>query len=121
MQPTLEKDRKVRLSPLFLVSVALGVVASGGVAALAGADDIAKGRELADRLCAGCHMNPGQGEKQGRSGIPGFQAVADRPGQSLEGVVAWLKTIPTMMPNHHLSQDEMFALAHFIMSLRKAE
>jgi mono/diheme cytochrome c family protein len=99
------------------MSAALCALAFGSIAALAGADDVAKGRALAERLCAGCHMNPGQGEKQGR----GFQAVADRPGQSLEGVVAWLKTIPTMMPNHHLSQDEMFALAHFIMSLRQAE
>jgi len=111
----------VRLNPLFLLSAALAL-AFGPVAASAGAaDDVAKGRALAERLCAGCHMNPAQGEKQGRSGIPGFQAVADRPGQSLEGTVAWLKSMPPMMPNHRLSQDEMFDLALFIMSLRHAE
>jgi len=30
----------------------------------------------------------------------------------------WLRSIPPMMPNHHLSQDEMVSLAQFIMSLR---
>jgi mono/diheme cytochrome c family protein len=106
---------------LLLPWIAVLGLAIGSAAAWAGADDIAQGRELAERLCAGCHLNPGQDEKVGHAGIPGFRAVANRPGQSIEGVVAWLKSIPTMMPNHHLSQDEMFRLAHFIMSLRQAD
>jgi cytochrome c1 len=52
-------------------------------------------------------------------GIPGFVAVANRPGQTFDGIVLWLKSVPPMMPNHHLTQDEMFALAAYIMSLRK--
>jgi hypothetical protein len=32
-----------------------------------------------------------------------------------------LAEIYAMTPNHHLSQEEMFELAHFIMSLRQAE
>lgn len=82
-------------------------------------DDVEKGRALAERLCAGCHLNPGQGEKQGQAGIPGFYAVARRPGQTAEDIVAWLRSVPPMMPNHHLSQDEMVALSQFIMSLRE--
>ena len=54
-----------------------------------------------------------------RWGIPGFVAVANRPGQTFDGIVLWLKSVPPMMPNHHLTQDEMFALAAYIMSLRK--
>jgi mono/diheme cytochrome c family protein len=92
------------------------VISSAHVAAAS--DDVAKGRELANRLCATCHMNIGQGEKSGRAGIPGFHAVANRPGQSLDGIVGWLKTAPPMMPKHHLSQDEMFKLAAFILSLQ---
>jgi cytochrome c1 len=52
-------------------------------------------------------------------GIPGFGAVANRPHQTLDGIVAWLKSVPTMMPNHNLTQDEIYALAAYIMSLRK--
>ncbi len=83
------------------------------------ADDLARGRQMAERLCATCHMNPGQGEKAGPAGIPGFAAVARRPGQTLDGIVAWLKSVPPMMPNHHLTQDEMSALALYILSLAK--
>jgi hypothetical protein len=54
-------------------------------------------------------------------GVPGFRAVANWPGQSVEGVIAWLKSAPTMMRNHHLTQDEMYALAAFILSLRTTQ
>jgi mono/diheme cytochrome c family protein len=96
-----------------------GVLVLSFALAAAAADDTAKGRELAQALCAQCHLNEGQGEKQGAMGIPGFVAVANRPGQTFDGIVLWLKSVPPMMPNHHLTQDEMFALAAYIMSLRK--
>ena len=81
-------------------------------------DDVAKGRELAERLCATCHMAPGQGEKKSRAEIPGFYAIARRPNQTEQGIIEWLRSVPPMMPNHHLSQDEMVSLSQFIMSLR---
>jgi mono/diheme cytochrome c family protein len=84
------------------------------------AADVARGRELALALCANCHLNAGQGEKAGASGIPGFRAVANRPNATRDDVVRWLKSVPPMMPNHHLTQDEMQALSAFIMSLRVA-
>mgnify|MGYP000565365801 CR=1 FL=1 len=90
-------------------------------AAVAGPSDasaeIEKGRRLAERMCAICHLNPGQGEKTAASSIPGFAAVANRPGQTLEGIVAWLASVPPMMPNHHLSGDERVSLAAYILSL----
>jgi mono/diheme cytochrome c family protein len=91
------------------------------LAPAARSDDIAKGQELANALCAECHLNPGQGEKRGPMGVPGFAAVANRPTQTFDGVLGWLKSVPPMMPNHHLTQDEMYALADYIMSLRKEQ
>ncbi len=85
----------------------------------AAVDEVEKGRELAEALCAGCHLNEGQGEKQGPMGIPGFIAITNRHGQTLGGIVTWLKSAPPMMPDHKLTQDEMFALAAYIMSLRE--
>lgn len=82
------------------------------------AQNATKGRELAQALCAQCHMNEGQGEKRGPAGIPSFAAVANRPSQTDESVVAWLRSTPSVMPNHHLTQDEMYDLAAFIMTLR---
>jgi len=80
--------------------------------------DVAKGRELAAALCAQCHLNEGQGEKEGPMGVPGFVAVANRPKQTFGGIVRWLKAVPPMMPNHHLTLNEIDQLAAFIMSLR---
>lgn len=85
----------------------------------AGEAEVAKGRELAVALCKTCHLNPGQGEKRGYYGVPGFAAVAGRPGQTLEGVVGWLQSRPAMMPDHHLTRDEMYLLAEYILSLRR--
>ena len=89
------------------------------VADMASAQDQAKGRSLAVSLCAHCHMNEGQGEKRNPMEVPGFRAIADRPDQSMRGIVTWLRSVPPMMPNHHLSQDEMYDLAAFILSLRQ--
>lgn len=85
--------------------------------AVANADEVTKGRELAERLCAVCHLNPGQGEKTSPNEVPGFVAVARRKGQTFRGIVDWLRSVPPMMPDHHLTQDEMFALSAFILSL----
>mgnify|MGYP001021395275 FL=1 len=104
-------------SLLALVAVLLGmpvVAAADDVTA----DDVARGKALAERLCATCHLGPGQGEKRSPSEIPGFRAVAKRPGQSLHGIVGWLKGVPPMMPNHRLTQDEMFLIATYILSLK---
>jgi cytochrome c553 len=87
------------------------------VAGMASAQDQAKGRSLAVSLCAHCHMNEGQGEKRNPMEVPGFRAIANRPDQSMRGIVTWLRSVPPMMPNHHLSQDEMYDLAAFILSL----
>ena len=83
------------------------------------AAEVELGRELAERLCARCHMNPGQGEKQGASGIPSFSAVANRPAQNHEKIVSWLRSAPAAMPDHRLTWYEADTLALFIMSLRK--
>ena len=68
---------------------------------------------------AHCHMGEGQGEKHGPMQIPGFRAIANRPNQSMQGIVAWLRSTPPMMPNHHHTQNEMYDLAGFILSLRR--
>jgi mono/diheme cytochrome c family protein len=100
-------------------SAAAVLAALTAPAPAANADDVAKGQELATALCAACHLNPGQGEKRGPMGVPSFAAVANRPLQTFDGIVGWLKSVPPMMPNHHLTQDEMYALAAYIMSLRE--
>lgn len=100
-----------------LVLVLSAAAPHGDAAADPGGAEVEKGRQLAERMCAICHLNPGQGEKTGSSSIPGFAAVANRPGQTIENIVSWLASVPPMMPNHRLSVDERAALAAYILSL----
>jgi mono/diheme cytochrome c family protein len=112
-----ERLPAVRAGRLIAMATVATCLSAGAAFA---ADDIEAGRALAERLCARCHMAPGQGEKQGANDIPGFTAIAQRRNQTHEGIVAWLRSIPPMMPNHHLSQDEMHALAAYIVTLGTA-
>jgi mono/diheme cytochrome c family protein len=106
---------------LVQVFLAMAVTAAGVLAGTqARADEeTERGRALAEKLCAVCHLNPGQGDKTGPGTIPGFAAVAKRPDQTLEGIMDWLRSVPPMMPDHHLSQDEMEAIAFYILSLQQ--
>ena len=103
-----------------LTALIVGFIASAASAGPA-SEAVEKGRALAERMCAVCHMSPGQGEKLGPRGIPSFRAVANRPSQRTETVITWLRSVPPMMPDHHLTQDEIEILAEFIMSLRTAK
>lgn len=102
-------------------ALAAGFILACAAATGAAAQGVEKGRALAQSLCAACHLQPGQGEKHGPNGLPGFQAIADRPGQSHEAIVKWLRSGAPVMPDHHLTWDEADALADFIMSMRKAK
>jgi mono/diheme cytochrome c family protein len=75
------------------------------------------GGMLAQRLCAYCHMAEGQGEKAGPDSIPGFAAIARRPGQTEAAIVRWLASKPQAMPDHNLTVREASDLAAFIMTL----
>lgn len=79
---------------------------------------VAQGRQLAEALCATCHLRGNDAEKSADSSIPGFRAVAKRPGQTEAHIVEWLLAVPQMMPNHRLTQDEATSLAAYILTLK---
>ena len=101
----------------FVLGVVALLIAIAGRAAAADPDRIDRGRRMAETLCAHCHMKAGQGEKQTRTEVPGFAAVANRQGQTEEAIVRWLRSRPQAMPDHQLTYDEAATLAAFIMSL----
>lgn len=82
------------------------------------AQDVERGATLARALCGKCHFSARPGELTGRSGVPTFSSIAKRREQNFDGVVRWLRSVPDVMPDHHLSQDEILDLAAYIMSLK---
>ena len=97
-----------------LIGVAV-LIALG--ASAAGAQDAERGRALAERWCADCHVvAPGQG---GGDIGPAFGTVANREGQTLGGIMAWLFEPHPPMPDLLLSPAEFRDLAAYIVSLRE--
>jgi mono/diheme cytochrome c family protein len=95
----------------------LGVAALTLLGSAAAAEDAERGRALAERWCADCHVIAPD-EAGGDIG-PSFQSVADREGQTLGGVTAWNFEPHPPMPDLQLSPADFRDLAAHVMSLRQ--
>ncbi len=82
--------------------------------------DIEIGETLARKLCVGCHVLDAGVDKIPQADVPSFQAIADRPNQTVETLTTWLLAPHAPMPDPHLSRTEIRDLAGYILSLRKA-
>jgi mono/diheme cytochrome c family protein len=107
------KPREVDLRDAILAAVAL--MASG--MAPASAQIAERGRALAEAWCTGCHV-VAPNEAGGDVG-PAFETVANREGQTLGAVTAWLFEPHPPMPDLQLSPADFRDLSAYIMSLRK--
>ena len=94
---------------------AMALIVSGPVSAAA--QDAGRGRALAERWCASCHVVARNGA--GRDIGPAFETVANREGQTLGGTTAWLFEPHPPMPDLQLSPADFRDLAAYIMSLRE--
>jgi mono/diheme cytochrome c family protein len=95
----------------------LGAAALAVLGSAAAADDTRRGRALAERWCAECHVIAPDGP--GGDIGPSFESVASREGQTLGGITAWLFEPHPPMPDLLLAPAEFRDLAAYIMSLRQ--
>lgn len=70
------------------------------------------GATIARDVCAPCHMEAKAGP------APSFAAIARMPSTTRTAITVFLKTPHAPMPNIMLSEDEIDALADFILSHR---
>lgn len=80
------------------------------------AQDAERGRMMAERWCAECHVVGPDGA--GGDAGPAFETVANREGGQADIIVAWLADPHPPMPNMSLTMAEIRDLAAYIMSLR---
>ena len=74
---------------LMIAALACALVLKAAAVPAVAMGEVEKGRELAEALCAGCHLNEGQGEKQWRIRCRNQRLhVADRTGGNLERLLA---------------------------------
>jgi mono/diheme cytochrome c family protein len=80
---------------------------------------IARGKEIAERVCAGCHAIDGQqgGTVQGTD-VPSFRALADRPHRTPESLQAIIMTPRHPMPAIPLELSEIRDVVAYIQSLK---
>lgn len=111
--------RSVTLVSVFGFCAALGLGAA--LAAPPVPADPAKGRRLAERWCAACHLVSAD-QKVASADAPSFQALADAPNRTPDGIADFL-TLPgtthSRMPDLALSRVEIDDITAYLASLKK--
>jgi len=85
---------------------------------LAMAQDIERGRQLAVRWCAGCHLVDRASTEARADGVPTFPAIAAKPDSSPERLRAAMNPLHGRMPDLSLSKRDQDDLVGYILSLR---
>lgn len=76
-----------------------------------------RGNELANKLCATCHLTPGS-NSAGQPAAPTLRALANVPGQTGARLRNLLISPGHQMPDINLSGDEIVALIAYLDTLR---
>lgn len=82
--------------------------------------DVTAGKEIAGKLCVGCHVIEKASSGNTEADVPSFPSIANRPNQSVEALSGWLMAPHAPMPDPHLTRKEIRDLAGYIVSLRVA-
>ena len=80
------------------------------------ASDIDKGKTIALRWCASCHL-VAPDQQQASADVPSFASIADRPGFSSETTTTFLQDPHPKMPSFALTRQETDDIAEYIASL----
>jgi mono/diheme cytochrome c family protein len=78
------------------------------------AADATEGRRLAEQWCANCHRIATNGPGPATDAVPGFAAIAARPGMTEEAIATFLRTPHASMPDHGLTLRQAQDLAAFV-------
>ena len=78
------------------------------------------GKEIAGKLCVGCHVIEKSSSGNTHADVPSFSSIANRPNQSVEALSGWLMAPHAPMPDPHLTRTEIRDLAGYIVSLKGA-
>ncbi|MBS0525746.1 MAG: c-type cytochrome [Proteobacteria bacterium] len=87
--------------------------------AAAGAQDVERGHQLAERWCSGCHTVERSPAAARADGIPSFAAIAGISGNSTDRLRAAMNPTHGRMPDLSLSKRDQDDLAAYILSLRR--
>lgn len=84
---------------------------------MASAADVNRGRDLAERWCAACHVT-GPGQRQATE-APTFETIAQKDNLEARPLANFLLEPHPKMPNMGLTRIEAADIAAYIMSFKK--
>jgi mono/diheme cytochrome c family protein len=97
--------------------VALGLLSPAALGQMP--PDVARGKEIAERVCAGCHaVNDKPGSQVQGTDVPSFRALAQRPLRTPESLQAFIMTPRHPMPAIPLELREIRDVVAYIQSLK---
>jgi mono/diheme cytochrome c family protein len=116
----------VRMTPLWLLALCV-VACPAWSQENANADDVHKGRELAIKICANCHVAARDQPYRPilRPSAPSFAAIAQRKTTNANSIQSFLTTThrgldnPKGMPNPELLDHQVKEVTAYLLSLRK--
>lgn len=85
------------------------------------APDVQRGRDIAEKLCSGCHRVTPEQQSSGWVDVPSFQEIAKRPGRTPERIVGSIMLPHPPMPDIALATSTLHDIAAYILTLKKAE
>ncbi len=82
--------------------------------------DPQRGREVAEKLCSGCHrVTREQALPGGWADVPSFPEIANRPGRTAEHLVGAIMIPHPPMPDIALATGTLHDVAAYILTFKK--
>jgi mono/diheme cytochrome c family protein len=102
---------------LCALPLAAGLCAWASPAACQTAASLARGQEITERACAGCHALGGDRSVEGTP-APSFRSIAARPNQPPQRLASFIMTPHRPMPGLNLSLADVNDVVAYILSLK---
>jgi mono/diheme cytochrome c family protein len=82
--------------------------------------DAKTGKEIAEKLCSGCHIvGAATAGATAKADVPSFAEIANKPDQTTETIAGRIVVPHPPMPNIQLTREEIGDVAAYILTLRK--
>ena len=104
---------------LYVLQVGAALCALTSAAYGQTAASIARGQEIAERACGGCHALSGPpGRTVEGTDVPSFRSIAARPNQTPQRLQSFVMTPHRPMPGINLSLAEVNDVVAYLLSLK---
>jgi cytochrome c len=104
---------------LFAATLFAGVGLSARPASAQIHPDAKTGKQIAEKLCVGCHIvGPTAAGAAVPADVPSFATIANKPGQSAQAIAGAIVVPHPPMPQIELTREEIGDVAAYILTLK---